>query len=240
MMSRSVRVIQHHLAMFLVGLYIILGNLIICYMSGSKSVMDITFLALETTRTVPLLIAIFLAWVLIVGVLTDGIRPFLKKFAALEPEKVNMFARLSTEARQYIHDNQLFNMSEFDSVTENATKKSLAQFNHQLVYLAKRIAEYHHTGDMLVQADHETDLYTLFAVASIGMTVQSATYLVSSVYVQLQGPDIGPSFLLATFCIYFALSVLFTHRAKISMLHGFFHANNLLNDLPYLGKVFKK
>jgi hypothetical protein len=238
MMSiRSARVVQNYLSMLFVGVYILLGNYIICYMSGTESVLNLSYMALGLEKSLPTTLVLSLGWIAVVGVLTDGVRPFLKKFASLLPEKVNMFTKLTQASKEFIHEKGLFDLSNFDTVTENTTRKALAQFNHQLVYLAKRLAEYYDVGDMLIQADKETDLYTLFAVASIGMTVQCGMYLATIVFTEISGPEMGQSFLISLFGIYLALSVMFTNRAKVSMLHGFFHASNLLNDLPYLHKI---
>jgi hypothetical protein len=238
MMSvRSARITQNYLSMLFVGIYIVLGNYIICYMSGTESILNLSYMALGLEQTMPSTLALTLGWIAIVGVLTDGVRPFLKKFASLLPEKVNMFSKLNLSAKQFVHEQGLFDLSNFDTITENTTRKALAQFNHQLVYLAKRLAEYYDVGDMLIQADKETDLYTLFAVASIGMTVQCMMFIGSNVFTEIAGPPVGQAFLISLFGIYLALSVMFTNRAKVSMLHGFFHANNLLNDLPYIHKI---
>jgi|GEM_PF-3610827 len=236
MSSATSNLAQSFFAIVVTGLFILFGNVTVSYMSGSESLLDIAYTVLKIEPTITATIVVGAAMTLLLGVLTDAFRPFLKKYASLLPEQVNMFSKLLPTSKQFIHDEGFFDMSNFDTIIEGNTKRGIAQFNHQLLYLAKRFSEYFGVGELLMLADKETDLYTLLSVGAIAMTVQSSVYMASTFIAPMQAPPMGQWFMFSTTIIFAALALLFTNRAKISMLHSFFHATNMLNDLPYLNK----
>lgn len=225
------------LSYFIIGLYVTMGHLIVGYVVDSFNliffVKDLFMLESMSFSEVAIVIALFS---IIIGLLADAILPFYKKYASLLPERENMFKGLTPEARTFIHENKLFDMTSFEEFANNEDKRANARYNHQLLYLAKRFSEYFEIGSLLDKADKATELYTLFAIGSVVLGIQSLSNLVSSFTLGMPLSAQNLVFLISITFIFIVLYLVFSNRAKVSMLHSFFHASNLLNDLPYLSK----
>jgi hypothetical protein len=226
--------------MVLSGSILFLGHLWTCFTVGEANIL--TLLLNPSLTGLPLtpitLIGASAMSITLFGVLSEAVRPYFKKYVNLTPEKENLFTELNPEAKALLVQEGLFPL--FEKLAQGEVTPSFrAKLNFRLYYLARRWADYLAIGYDLRLTDFLADLYAKLYVCTSLLTVFATTHFLTHAIPMLATQGQADSLWLAgiSSLVFGFLAIVFGTRCRMSVFQTFFHAQNLINDLPFILKA---
>lgn len=222
------------------GSVLFLGHLWVCYVVQEPNLIMLLLNSKFTGTPFSTSMALGVSALIIVllGLLSDAMRPFFKKYVNLTPEKENLFAELNPEAKALLTQEGLFPLLE-RLATGDVTPSFRAKLNYRIYFLARRWSDYLNVGADLHITDFLADFYAKLYVSTSLLTVfATLEFWWHAIPLFISQ---GQAYSLTLACLssisFGLLAIAFGTRCRTAIFQTFFHAQNLVNDLPFLLKL---